>query len=108
MVGEEAEDERLFSCRKERVRTLVWLEKKPRANVCWVASAGATCVGQRPLGQPPLGVRFVRRLWRNGIFGKLVIGNVLRGRRAYPAGGPTRAAVRNPGGAPDNTKYFPP
>ena len=128
LVGEEVEDEHLVSCRRERARTLVWLEKKlrvnvclekklrvnvclekkPRATVCWVASAGATCVGQRPLGQPPLEVRFVRRLWRNGIFGKLVIGNVLRGRRAYPAGGPTRAAVRNPGGAPDNTKYFPP
>ena len=26
----------------------------------------------------------------------------------FPAGGPTRAAVRNPGGAADNTKYFPP
>ncbi len=26
----------------------------------------------------------------------------------YPGGGPTRAAVRNPGGAADNTKPFPP
>ena len=51
---------------------------------------------------------FVFRLWRNGIFGKLVVGNVLRGRRPYAGGGPARAGVRNPGGAADNTKPFPP
>ena len=45
LVGEEVEGDRLFSCRKERARKLVWLEKKPSTNVCWVASAGATSVG---------------------------------------------------------------
>ena len=60
------------------------------------------------LAMPCAGSGLSYRLRRNGAFGKLVIGNVLRGRRAYPAGGPTRAAVRNPGGAPDNTKCFPP
>ena len=84
------------------------MEKKPRANIClvaeesedecllgsvrwgnlrWATSVGATCVGQRPLGQPPLGVRFSRRLWGNGVFGKLVNGNVLRGRRPYAGSG---------------------
>ena len=73
LVGEEVEDERLFSCRKERARTLVWLEKKPRANIClvgkeieherlfsWRGSLGRTFVkwvlGVYPVGLTSFGV----------------------------------------------------